>query len=437
MQARNSSTGPSPLRRVTLHEERPRLFWSLLFLLLFSGPPKFRIRDGGAGLYAHMDVALVLQAATFIVVGSILGFWMLRYRGAIQWYKAQKLTLLLIATFALSACVSDYPLYTLFRAFQVLVLFLFTAMYVGRFGSGVTLRSMLYSGLIVCAVDVACLFIIPGAVLKSSETGFPRFFGDGVAPTAEVAPILFALALSLRHRCRWLTIPCAATIAFFSLYRVAWVSIAALLVLPCILAPRIPNLRLLRAICFCTPVLIVLLGLPAQWRTVRDPATISDLSGRPEIWKFIAEDVIARSPILGEGYASASVELTGRLDPSLGYCHGVWMDIFAGSGVIGLSIFGAWLGTVLVTSIQLVRKARLFPTAYAAFSLCVPILLIGSIEADLNSGPFAFTLWCLASLLPAELANTDIDRCVLYRSGGDAEHTNVPSTSFATNHECV
>ena len=98
--------------------KRPGIIWCVLFVLIFSGPPKFRVREGGAGVTEGLDLALIIQIGVFIAVG----FYLLLEGRKIQLDLPQKLAAVLLGTFFISAFHSEYPAYTIFRAFQAKIL---------------------------------------------------------------------------------------------------------------------------------------------------------------------------------------------------------------------------------------------------------------------------------------------------------------------------
>src|SRR5690348_6189714 len=94
--------------------KRPGIIWCALFVLIFSGPPKFRVREGGAGVTEGPDLALIVQIGVFIAVG----FYLVLEGRKIQLDLPQKLAAVLLGTFFISAFHSEYPAYTIFRAYQ-------------------------------------------------------------------------------------------------------------------------------------------------------------------------------------------------------------------------------------------------------------------------------------------------------------------------------
>ncbi|MCB7128703.1 MAG: hypothetical protein J3T61_04120, partial [Candidatus Brocadiales bacterium] len=57
---------------------KPGFVASVFFLLLFTGPPKFRFRDAEASLYGELDFASIMQILIWGVVGAWTGWQFVR-----------------------------------------------------------------------------------------------------------------------------------------------------------------------------------------------------------------------------------------------------------------------------------------------------------------------------------------------------------------------
>src|SRR5882762_1400074 len=101
-----------------------------LFLLIYSGPPRFRIRDGEASLRGDIDSVVVLH----IVVWGLAGAWVLFQIGKpgnakrllTRLSSTQKLGMAMIFLLAVSALISKAPPLSAFKIYQMAVCFLFT-----------------------------------------------------------------------------------------------------------------------------------------------------------------------------------------------------------------------------------------------------------------------------------------------------------------------
>jgi O-antigen ligase len=375
--------------------QRPGIIWCVLFVLIFSGPPKFRVREGGAGVTEGLDLALMIQIGVFIAVG----FYLLLEGRKIHLDLTQKLAVVLLGTFFISAIHSEYPAYTIFRAYQATVLFWFSASFVERFGGREHARWLLWAGIVTCLLILLCIPLNPDAVLEYSETGFPRLRGIGVASTGELASLLFVVSMAYRHTLRWLFVSLSATLAFFSLSRSAWLSVALVMGMVALWRPKVWSLRLSKVAIVGTALFALFANASGFVENFREPPeSIVDLTGRPVIWATVADAVWTGSRWIGYGHSAASRVLTWDLDPGLGSAHSIFMDAFAGSGLVGLGIT-----LVLALSVAVgcwkVSRLRKTPDVFAVCALSAVAVVLGFIGGDVDSGPFAFVYWALPTLV--------------------------------------
>jgi hypothetical protein len=373
---------------------RAGILWCVFFVLLFSGPPKFRIREGGAGVTEALDLALILQVVIFIAAGLFLLVKGRRFRLSLT----QKIALLLLGTFFLSMFHSDYPAYTVFRSYQALVLFWFSAAFVQEFGVREHTKWMLWAGVLTCLCILACIPLNPEAVLEYSETGFPRLRGAGVASTGEVAPLLFALSMTYREWFRWLFVTLSGVLAFLSLSRASWLSIVLIMLLISIVRPRVWSLRLSKIAIIGTALFALFANFSGVIERFREPESVVDLTGRPIIWANVAETVWSGSRWLGYGHSAASRELTWDIDPALGSAHSIFMDALAGSGLIGLSVTTVLALVVLCGCWKASRTSKM-PDTFAICALSMVVIGLGLVAGDVDTGPFAFVYWALPTLV--------------------------------------
>jgi len=388
------------LNSVTL-VRKPGILWCLFFLLLYSGPPKFRIREGGAGVTDGLDLALVIQVIVFLGAG----IYLLAVRRKVRFGLAQRFALVLLGVFFLSAFRSDYPAYTIFRSYQGLVLFWFSAVYIEEFGVLEHSKWLLWAGALTCFLVLLCIPLNPDAVLEYSETGFPRLRGAGVAETGYIGPLLFTVAMAERTWLRWLCVFSGGLIAFFSLSRAAWLSVALVVLLVSLWRPKVWSVRLSR-FAIVGMVLFALLanvsGLIEKFR--EPPESLVNLTGRPLIWANVAETVWNGSPWIGYGHSAASRELTWDIDPALGSAHSIFVDAFAGSGLIGLAATFILAVTVLGRCWKAACAAKEAQT-FVVCALSLVILGLGVIGGDIDTGPYAFVYWALPTSVTALMSS--------------------------------
>src|SRR5271156_1532682 len=118
------STLPSASRKNRVFpQQRAGFFAGVLFLLLFSGPPKLRLRDPTASLSGELDFSIIVN----IIVWLMGGLWVVcqfyrMHRGTRQRLRLlfpQKMAALVILLLGASTFVSIAPAVTAFKAYQI------------------------------------------------------------------------------------------------------------------------------------------------------------------------------------------------------------------------------------------------------------------------------------------------------------------------------
>src|SRR5215469_16524886 len=118
---------------------RPTLASKILFFLLLSGPPKFRLRDPSASLNDEIDWVIVLQ----LIVWGVAGCWVLlnylytRHEDKVRDQRLSSLSMLsslLVALLSLSIFTSEAPSFSAFKVYQLGITFAFVMLFTKRFG---------------------------------------------------------------------------------------------------------------------------------------------------------------------------------------------------------------------------------------------------------------------------------------------------------------
>src|SRR6266436_550491 len=102
--------------------ERATFVATLLFLLMYSGPPKFRIRDPEASIRGDIDWVVVLHILSWGLAGAWVLFQIVK-RDRAKLFLArlrmpQKLALAMILLLAVSAVISKAPALSAFKIYQ-------------------------------------------------------------------------------------------------------------------------------------------------------------------------------------------------------------------------------------------------------------------------------------------------------------------------------
>jgi O-antigen ligase len=402
----NSLTPPGSRSKRVLSRPKAGFFAGLLFLLLFSGPPKFRIRDAAASLYGEVDLSIIVN----VVVWGLGGAWVFyqlcraysQKRLRLRLWLPQKIAVLAILLLGASTAVSLAPEVTAFKVYQILVAFLFTLIFAEWYGVETCLNRLLFGSSLLCAVVALLAFIAPDLVLATSETGFPRLRGQGITEVGFAATFALVLLLTTRRR---LSKPVfislgafLAVVLFLSLARVGWVALGVFFALALVKRPKITTLPWVYFF-WISAAIGLAAGLVTKVSDMRDPETVFTLSGRLGLWAFLASATLTRSPWLGFGYLAGTRDLGMQYDPELGSGHSIFFDVFVGGGILSLAVFLVLVVILAVKAVKLLRE-KTDAISFAVGSVFLVVLLFALIGEDIDSSPFGFTFWALVTMLP-------------------------------------
>jgi hypothetical protein len=402
----NSLTDPGPPSKSVFSRQKAGFIAGVLFLLLFSGPPKFRLRDPEASLYGEVDFSIVVT----VVVWGLGGVWVfyqlcrayLRKPLRLRLWFPQKVAALVILFLGASTAVSLAPEVTAFKVYQILVAFLFTLIFAEWYGVETCLNRLLLGSSLLCAVVAVTAFIAPDLVLATSETGFPRLRGQGITEAGFAATFALVLLLTTRQKLsRPFFISLGAflsAILFLSLARVGWLALGVFFALALVKRPKIKALPWVYFF-WVTAAIGLAAGVVTKLSDMRDPETVFTLSGRLGLWAFLASATLARSPWLGFGYLAGTRDLGMQYDPELGSGHSIFFDVFVGGGILSLTVFLVLVVILVVKTVKLLRE-KSDAVSFAVGSVFLVVLLFAFVGEDIDSSPFGFTFWALVTMLP-------------------------------------
>ncbi|HTU35353.1 MAG TPA: O-antigen ligase family protein [Candidatus Acidoferrum sp.] len=393
---------PLAARRFT----RPGAIATTLFLLLFSGPPKFRIRSPEASLNGHIDFALLVN----IVIWLFGGLWVAcrmwkawrERRSRIHLFLTHKMAAIAVGLLGVSIFVSLDPELTAFKVFQIIVALLFTSFFLELYGVDRFLDLLLIGCAALCSMIVVCAAIVPDLVLFMTDTGYPRLRGEAIADAGVVAALGTILLFTSVRRFSLPTFLCLSVlfglVLLFSLARIAWLAAALFFAVAVLKRPAIRTMKWVYT--FWVVVGVGLLaGAVGQMNMVRDPQSVSDLSGRLGLWAYLGTVTLSQSPWFGLGYLAASREIGMEYDPQLGSGHSIFVDVFVGGGLVTELAFLVLVIAMVVYAIKLLRRRR-DAHSFAAACLMLTVVLIGAVGASIDSTPFGFIFWSLVTMLP-------------------------------------
>src|SRR5271165_3207574 len=178
------------------------MFPRVLFFLLLSGPPKFRLRDPTASLYGEIDWVVMFQVAVWGVAGIwvLHRLWFSNRSRKFTFLPTEKLSFVLVCLLLVSVFFSEGQALTLFKVYQLLISTLFASTFVRSYGVEAAFKGIFVGCAILCMADAIAAFVAPDLVYGFSEVGVLRFRGDLLGPTETVS--LLALILLLAQPAR-------------------------------------------------------------------------------------------------------------------------------------------------------------------------------------------------------------------------------------------
>jgi len=389
--------------------KRPTFTAAALFVLILSGPPKLRIRDPEASLHGDIDWVVILH----LIVWGLAGLWVLLQIGKRFYAKRpvlrlrlpQILGLALIICLSASVWKSAAPALTAFKVYQILVSLLFTQLFVERFGYKSCLKNIFWGTCLLCGAIAICAFLAPDLVWISSDFNPDpsRLRGDLIAPTGSVAAIAIILLLTgVRRIWRVLSIALLGLfleLLVLSLMRTAYLVILGFFVLVLIKRPNAKSLNQLAYLAGGLALTFYAYNWMPHLSEYRDPQTLSSLSDRIGLWRYLSDITLTHSPWIGLGYYSASRIYGPEYNPGLGTAHSMFFEILLGGGVLSFVLFTALCLLLSVYAAYVLYKSR-DRLSLTIASLFFASLIFGSMGDEIDSGPVAICFWYSVVVLP-------------------------------------
>ncbi len=404
----NSTTKPgAPRRQASRGLAKPGLIASSVFILLLTGPPKFRFRDPESSLYQELDLATVVNAVVWVAAGVWL-LWQLREhfvgkRPPLRLTTTHKWALVVILVLAASIPVSLAPALSAFKVYQVCVLFGLGIIFVQRYGARICFERMLQGYLLLCALIALFFFASPDLVVLESETGALRLAGRGIAETGIVTSLAILVLGATRKRLL-AAMPALAcgllgVLLFYSLMRTAYAVVAVFFAM--LLWKRYPGKKLVGlALLLAVGVFVLIVaGMVPDLNAYRDPESIWTLSDRIGLWSHFLARTLEESPWLGLGFVSGTRIAGMEFRTELGTGHSIFFEAFVGGGILALTAFLILFLLMARDAVWLFYQSR-DRLAFAGVALFMAVFLIGLIGGELDSGQIGFAFWMLVSLLP-------------------------------------
>jgi hypothetical protein len=387
-------------------ESRPSFVAGFLFLVLFSGPPRFRERDITASLRGDLDAVVILNVIVLVVAGLWVFYQMRFYfqenSKPVGFRLPQKLGLGMVASLGLSAFVSPAPSLTAFMVCKMFISIIFTMVFIERYGADACLKKLFQASAVLCVAIPATLLVNPDLVLITTETGALRLRGDYIAGTESVALLCLVLLLAGVQKLSKITyglllgLCCVLLVA--SLSRSAFVILFLISLLALFKRPRSKPFRRFAYVSGSGFVLALALDLASTFTQYRDPESIWTLSDRVGLWIYLSQITLQKSPLLGLGYYAASRVYAPQYNPDLGTAHSMFFETFTGGGIPAITILVILCSLMAVYAIRVSRQDTTL--SFTVTILFAATMMFGSIGPTLESGAVAITFWSLAAILP-------------------------------------
>ena len=403
--------------------EVPRSWDWVLFFLLFSGPPKLRLRDPSASLEGVIDWVVILQVVTW----GLAGIWVLkklRTRKKLGWKfsSIEKLSLVFVACLAFSIFFSEGPALTIFKVYQLAISVLFTSAFVHVYGPKSALRGIFVGSAILCVADVVAVFIAPTMVFGETELGAVRFTGSLLGETGVVG--VFALVLFLTDVHKRGTLKTAVSllifgcVSLFSFMRTSYLAFFAFLIFSIWKAPDLKLLKRVTRWALVGIPIAIMWGAVAVFGQYRSSEEIWTLSDRLGLWAYLLDAMWTKSPLFGLGYFAASRIYGPEYNPGLGTAHSVFIEVLVGGGIVSFIVFIFIWCYLFYLAFRLGGKAP-DPVSFSALGVLLVTTLFVLIGSELEASPAGFAVWVLVASIPLLLAEGGIQ----VRSGGLASRS--------------
>ena len=394
------------------NSQAPGLASTILFLLILTGPPRIRFRDPTASLRGELDAVVVFHIVVWVLGGVWVLYEMWRYSSLLhspfRFWLPQKLGILLLLCLGLSAFVSQAPLLTLFKVYQMGVMLLLGFFFVRRYGPKACLQRLFWGyTVLLIGAGIFALWSPSVAFRVMQSAGGLRLRVDqitlGLGPVAIFAIILLlTIAPPLPRILYLLLLAMDVIILVFSFTRSAYLCLLVFLALALVTRARAAAPRRLAYLSLAAILLLLVAGvLPriAPW-LVREPESLDTLTGRTGLWAYLAEVTFRESPWIGLGYWSASRIYALQYHPSFGTAHSSFVEVLLGGGLLSVSIFTLLWLVLLLCAASLLRHTR-DRYAFAACSLLFSVFLVSQVGEGIDPGGTGFTFWCLLAILPS------------------------------------
>jgi len=388
----------------------PRIYESLLFIALLSGPPRLRIRDAYASLRGEIDWSVLIS----IIIWGLGAFWIFsKFAGHVVRKKQvklelmQRISIVFVCFLSLSILVSSAVFLTTYRISQIIIMILFCFLWIKSFGVESSIKH-LFIGYLILNISIGIATIIaPDLVF----IGGNRLRGDLVANTGAVAAMGLVLLLGypiMRKRIMYfLLLVIFVTLLLMSRTRSAYAAVFLFAFLAAVRSLKENPIRCLsRLFLLSIPIIIAFKWVPTvlEW-LIRERGSIASLSLRIPLWRHVLSITFTHSPWVGLGfYATRPIMMS--YNPDLGTAHSAFIEVLSGGGILSFLVFIIICTMLIFWLIKLLFMYTKDSTVFVVAGLFFTSIFIGLVSEEMViASPTAFTFWMLVSLIPVIARN--------------------------------
>ena len=291
---------------------------------------------------------------------------------------------------ALNSVFGTVPSFVRYQMYPLIVL---VAFYMQRgAGSERMLETAKLALMILMVASLVFVFVRPEATLRSytPEVRLPfvgfRFWGLGNSPNS-IGPLAFLLCLLIIHRpfrSRLVTLiglAMGAVVVLIAQSQTAWITTALVLpayvlyrrqVDPAVAPVRSPGLAVaaLALTLVATAGVLIVYGPDLLWLSIDDVADDKSFTGRGRIWRMAIE-LYRDNPLFGYGPTAWEDDFRKRVNLPFAFtAHNQVLQALSTAGLVGLTGWVYYVGTLIVAAVRLSRPTRgLAPAMLVAFPL--------------------------------------------------------------------
>jgi len=320
---------------------------------------------------------------------SVAGILVPYYRETLYVLRRNWFLVALLLLALVSVSWAAIPALALRRAIAVLGTTLFGIALAVRLSPEEQLRLLSWLCRTIAVLSLACVILLPSYGISAT----PEHQWQGVFPYKSVLGFVMALSIlvewqlpaptTFSRTLKWLALLLSVVLLFFSGSVTPTVALLGSLLLVRVYKYAARRLRISRAIIALAMLLMMLSGV-ALFLANSDKITkalgrSSDLTGRTEIWRWVAGSILER-PMLGYGYsgfwsevAAASTGIDHLVGGMIMYAHNGYLEVLLSLGFVGFALTLAFLGAGIRRAFYWSDRNRsslgLWPLAFLLFFL--------------------------------------------------------------------